>query len=142
MSTSFAEIRAELARIGDAPSVNGPWTYAQILEHCAQSIEYSTTAYPKLRSTLFRATIGKIVKRKFLRQGFMTHDLAAPVPGAPDFDPKLGVSEARERLLAAMRALENAKGPLAPHLAFGDCTRAEYEKIHAMHIANHFSRLA
>jgi hypothetical protein len=32
-------------------------------------------------------------------------------------------------------------GELAPHLAFGKCTREEYEKIHSMHIAEHLGRV-
>jgi hypothetical protein len=140
-ATSFSEVRAFLEKLGDHPEVRAGFTYGQLLEHCAQSIEYSMTAYPELRSGLFRATIGKIAKAKFLRQGFMQHDVNAPIPGAPALANDVDVARARERLLAAMAALESTTAELAPHLAFGRCTRDEYEKIHAMHIAEHLSRV-
>jgi hypothetical protein len=130
-----------LASLGDSPKVQGTFSYGQLLEHCAQSIEYSMTAYPELRSAVFRATIGRVAKAKFLRQGFMQHDLDAPIAGAPSLDPQGNVAKARERLLKAMAALESSAGELAPHLAFGKCTREEYEKIHSMHIAEHLTRV-
>jgi hypothetical protein len=140
-ATSFAEVRALLTSLGDAPTVRGTFTYGQILDHSAQSIEYSLTAYPELRSAVFRATVGRIAKAKFLRQGYMQHDVEAPIPGAPALDPETNVAKARERLLSAMKQLESFEGELAPHLAFGKCTREEYEKIHSMHIAEHLGRV-
>lgn len=99
------------------------------------------TAYPELRSAVFRATVGRIAKAKFLRQGYMQHDVDAPIPGAPALDPEANVSKARNRLLLAMERLATFDGELAPHLAFGKCTRDEYEKIHSMHIAEHLGRV-
>ncbi len=138
-ATSFSEIRSELERLGDAPEVTGTFSYSEILQHCAQSIEFSMSGYPELRSALFRATVGKIAKGKFLRQGFMTHKLDAPVPGAPSLDPSTSVARARQRLLAAMTTLSSFDGELAPHLAFGKCDKSDYEQIHSMHIAEHLT---
>jgi hypothetical protein len=138
-ATSFAQVRELLERLGDEPKVRGAFGYSQILEHCAQSVEYSLTGYPELRSAIFRATVGRIAKGKFLRQGFMQHKLDAPIPGAPDLDANANVERARTRLLTAMDALLASTAPLAPHLAFGRCTREEYEQIHSMHVAEHLT---
>lgn len=121
------------------------WTLAQALSHCAQSVEYSLSGYPRLRSGLFRATIGPIVKRKFIRAGQMKHDLTAPVAGAPDLPASLGFEESRTRLRDALRAFADHEGPLAPHLAYGRCTKDEYATLHLLHLQDHlraFSRSA
>ncbi|MBE7484105.1 MAG: DUF1569 domain-containing protein [Polyangiaceae bacterium] len=136
-ATSFREVRALLEGLGDAPALAGPWSYSEVLQHCAQSIECSMQGYPKLRSGLFRATIGRIAKRKFLKQGHMSHDLAAAIPGAPALDPALPLEAARERLLTAMGRFEALAAEPKEHLAYGPCTKAEYERLHAMHVANH-----
>ena len=78
--------------------------FAWALAHCAQSIEYSLTGYPKLRSGLFRATIGPLAKRKFIRANRMSHDVSAPVPGAPVLDGD-DVAAAKARLVAAVATL-------------------------------------
>jgi hypothetical protein len=35
------------------------WTLAQMLEHAAQSVEYSLRGFPEMKSGLFRATVGR-----------------------------------------------------------------------------------
>ena len=36
----------------------GTWSLAQVLNHAAQSIEYSMSGFPESKSALFRATVG------------------------------------------------------------------------------------
>jgi hypothetical protein len=121
---------AELA--GGAPP-GAAWALA----HCAQSIEYSISGYPRLRSGLFRATIGPLAKRKFLRAGAMSHDVRAPIAGAPDIPADLALADARTRLAAAIAAFRAHAGALAPHLAYGACTRDEYAALHLLHVEDH-----
>lgn len=126
--------------IRDLPAAQPPaqgFTLAQALAHCAQSIEYSITGYPSLRSGLFRATIGPLVKRRFLRAGRMSHDRAAPVPGAPVLAAELSLDDARARLRAAIATFRAHDGALAPHLAYGACTKADYTSLHALHVEDH-----
>lgn len=111
------------------------WTPAQILEHCAQSIEYSVRGFPQNKGSIFHATLGRLVSRKFLAQGFMRHSLDAPIPGAPEPEAK-NLEAAQARLLAAVAEFRAAQ-ELAPHFAFGKLSRAEFEKLHAFHIADH-----
>ncbi len=112
------------------------WPLAQALAHCAQSIEYSLTGYPQLRSGLFRATIGPIAKKKFIRANRMSHDIAAPVAGAPALEG-VAVGDAKARLVAAVAAFVAHDGPLAPHLAYGACTKPEYAVLHRLHVEDH-----
>lgn len=138
--TSFDEVLHELdglaRRIGDRADALVP-----ALAHCAQSIEYSMSGYPALRSALFRAVVGRLAKRQFLRRGAMSHDTSAPLPGAPPAEAS-SLEEATARLRRAIEAFRRFDGPLAPHLAFGECTKEEYEKLHAMHIADHLRAVA
>jgi hypothetical protein len=133
-----AEVLAALDRLeGDLP---GPWSLGQVLVHCAQSVEFSLTGYPKARGWLVRRVIGPRVMAGFLRRGAMTHDRAAPIPGAPPLgEPTL--AEGIARLRSAIAAFDAHQGPLAPHFAYGEVDKASYEKLHAMHVADHLSVL-
>jgi len=140
---SLDEVKAELLKLERAgsPQVEGEWSVAQVLIHCAQSIEYSLTGYPSRRSALFRATVGPLVLRKFLKQGFMGHDLKAPVPNAPGLPATATLSEGLSRLRKAITDFQAATGELAPHFAYGPVTRTQYDQIHAFHVANHLEEI-
>ena len=135
---SFDEVAREIDALERAgsPRVSGAWSLPKVLEHCAQSIEYSVTGYPVLRSAPFRATIGPLVKWRFLSRGEMSHGLDAVIEGAPPLtgtDPRIQ----EVRLRQAIAVFRSHHGALAPHLAYGPCTKAEYEELHAMHVADH-----
>ena len=83
-----------------------------------------------------------VLLRKYLRQGFMTHDVNAPIPLAPAISPTLPFEEGVAKVRGAMERFRVHVGPLAPHFAFGDISREEYERLHAMHLADHLSSSA
>src|ERR1700761_9037663 len=116
---SSAEVLAALDDVErNQPQLDGPWSLAQVLVHCAQSVELSITGYPSPRGWLVRRVIGPRFMAKFLRQGFLTHDRAAPTPGAPPLgEPTL--AEAVTRLRRAIATFDAHQGPLAPHFAYG-----------------------
>jgi hypothetical protein len=125
--------RLERARQVD---VSGPWSAHQILVHCAQSVEFSLSGYPRQRSSLFKATVGRVALRTFLRRGRLKHDRTAAIPEAPPLlDGTLGAGCARLR--AAFEAFLAFEAPPMPHFAYGAVTKAEYEALHAMHLADH-----
>lgn len=139
--TTWQQVHAGLDALerADRAEVPGPWTLPQVLVHCAQSIEYSLEGYPRPRSALFRATIGRIAKRKFLSQGYMSHGLDAAIPGAPALESP-NLRAALERLRRAIARFEAAEpSALKPHLAYGPCDKREYEALHAMHLADHLA---
>ena len=135
---TFDEVLGALPGLDPATRC-GPWPIAQALEHCAQSIELSLTCYPRLRAWPVRHLVGPLVKRRFLARGFMKHDLGAQLPEAPALDPHAALPSAVARLRQAIAAFRAHPGALAPHLAYGACTKAEYEALHAMHLADHLS---
>jgi len=118
---------------------NTNWSWFQILNHCAQSIEYSLTGYPENKPALFRITVGKIASTVFSSRGYMSHDLNAPIPSATAIPREGDEKEAMLRLYKAIEDFKNFSGELKIHFAYGELSKPDYEKAHAMHIANHLS---
>jgi hypothetical protein len=134
---SLQEIKNDLVALDPTGvATEGPWSVAQVLAHCAQSIEYSLIGFPLAKPGWFQATVGKLALGKFLRQGYMSHDLTAAIPGAPpphEGDPRAAL----DRLIAAIDKFEAHEGPFAPHFAYGSVDKARYGRVQAMHIAQH-----
>src|SRR5687768_4314240 len=125
VTTAFSRLARLVDELDPDLTSTSPWTLPQAIAHCAQSIEYSLSGYPRLRSSIFRATIGPLVKRKFIRASRMKHDITAPVAGAPDLPASLSLPDAISRIKAALSAFDAHPGPFAPHLAYGRCTKDE-----------------
>ena len=138
---SLAAAEEELARLAQARELlsDATWSWVQTLVHCAQSIEFSMSGFPEPKSRLFQHTIGSAAIAVFSWRGRMTHDLSEPIPGAPALDAKSDAAQAVERLRASMLAFAGWSKPLRPHFAYGDLGKQEYERAHAMHLANHLS---
>lgn len=131
---TFDDVLEEIE--GDLPRAPGERTTAQHLDHCAASVAASLDGYATLKPWIVRATIGKLVKRRFLSRGAMLHDTAAPLPGGSTL-PDRPLPEARAALVAAIARFRAHGGPTKPHPVYGDCSKAEYEALHSMHVADH-----
>lgn len=118
---------------------HGPWNVPQILTHLAQSIEYSMTGFPENKSVVIRKTIGRLVLGHFLSQGYMTHNLSDPIPGAPPLDESLSMQVGADRLRKAIADFRTFQGELKIHFVYDKVTHDEYDRVQAMHIANHLS---
>lgn len=117
------------------------WNLSQTLQHCAQTVRYSVTGYPRLKPALFRATAGALAKRVFLRRGAMKHSLTADIAGAPSLDADLPVPEAAAQLASAVTLFTTHTSPHALHPAYGRCTHAEFAALHTYHLAEHLPGL-
>ncbi len=118
------------------------WPLPQVLAHLAQSIEYSITGFPELRSGLFRATVGRAAFAVFDARGAMSHPLDQPIPGAPALADQTDLAAAGQRLVAAIDAFTAHAGALQPHFAYGALDKVAYARAHLMHIADHWRELA
>lgn len=138
---SLADAELEVTRLSTGKewvcgaSLNWP----QTLVHCTQSIDYSMSGYPQANSRLFQVTIGSAAFGVFTMRGRMSHDLDAPIPGAPSIAPAEDPVKALDRLRDAITRFRHWTGPLKPHFAYGHLDKSEYELAHAMHLANHLS---
>jgi Protein of unknown function (DUF1569) len=117
------------------------WNLSQTIQHCAQTVGYSVTGYPRLKPALFRATVGALVKRLFLMRGAMKHSLGAEIDGAPPLDPDLPVTEAVASLVEAVALFTAHTGTPAHHPVYGRCTHTQFGRLHAMHLADHLPGL-
>ena len=131
-----------LVRQPPLPPRGRAFLLGQALAHCGQSVRCSLTGYPKMRSALFRATLGRIALRKFLGQGYLSHDRAAQLAGTECIPTQVTLDDGADQLRSAIAAFRAHEGPLAPHLAFGVMPRELYARVHAMHVADHLSAFA
>lgn len=139
---SLADVTKELLAMDEHDAIKTKqWPLYEILAHCAQTIEYSMTGYPQMKPKIVRKTIGRIAIKKFMKQGFIKHNLTEHVPGAAKIATQGTIREGIDLLLKAIHDFEEYKGPLAPHLLFGELSKEEYDRYFAMHIADHFSEL-
>lgn len=119
----------------------GEWDPYQIFTHCAQSVEFSMSQFPEHKSTFFKGTIGKLAFSIFSFKGKMTHELNEPIPSAPKLAKSSDSIIALNRLKKSLIEFERYQGTLAPHFAYGELTKDEYEKAHLMHLYNHLQKI-
>ncbi|HYE71450.1 MAG TPA: DUF1569 domain-containing protein [Aquabacterium sp.] len=138
----FDAARRALMALGTQARTTAGWPLAQVLQHAAQSIEYSIDGFPAPKPALFQNTLGKGAWTVFNTRGRMSHSLTEPIPGAPALDAALPLERATTRLLAAIERFERHGGALQPHFAYGALDKRAYARAHLMHLANHWSEVA
>ena len=145
-SERFASVAAALKTLEQlktqAPRMTGAWDMAHVLHHAAQSIEFSIGGFPEPKPAWFRATLGSYAFALFKARGQMSHNLAEPIPGAPEIAQGQPLATAVEHAIAALQAFDQHGGVLAPHFAYGALDKADYSRAHLMHLANHWAELA
>ena len=140
---SVASALRTLDQLGaQPPRSRGRWDVPHVLHHIAQSIEYSMQGYPALKPAWFRASVGAYAFSLFSAGGQMTHNLAEPIPGAPDIAQGQPLAPAARHAIAALQAFARHSGPLAPHFAYGTLDKATYTRAHLMHLADHWNEAA
>jgi len=142
LELKIATALGRLERLTDKNLLStGEWDIAKIFMHCAQSIEYSMAEFPQHKSQFFKNTIGKLAFTIFESKGRMAHGLSEPIPGAPLIKSNLDSKIALDHLRLSFIRFLNYKGKLAPHFAYGDLTKKEYEVAHVLHLYNHLEEI-
>jgi len=139
---TFPTLASAIAAVKAAASghrTRSGWPLAQVFDHAAQSVEYSMSGYPELKSALFRATVGVAAFEWFESRGRMSHRLDEAIPGAPALADDLAASAAR--LVRALERFEAHRGKMRPHFAYGDLDWDEYRSAHLMHLADHWTEI-
>ncbi|NQZ28279.1 MAG: DUF1569 domain-containing protein [Colwellia sp.] len=119
----------------------GEWDIYKIFMHCAQSVEYSMSKFPQHKSNFFKNTIGTLAFSIFEYKGKMIHGLSEPIPGSALIKSSSDTNAALDHLKKSLIEFENYKGELAPHFAYGELTKSEYEIAHVMHLYNHLEEI-
>ncbi len=126
----------ELQRLDKGKVVTAKlWSYYQILNHCADSLEFSMSSYPRVMPSFIRKTIGKFFFKKLMKDGYMKP--GSPNPGAPKKREEGDVVSALKRLRNSISIFTKYEGPFGIHPIFDELTKSEWEKLHTFHIANH-----
>jgi hypothetical protein len=128
--STLAAARSAIAVLGARDRSDGAWPLPVVLNHLAQSIEYSIDGYPELKSALFRSAIGSVAFAVFEARGKMGHSLSEPIPGAPALDAQGALEPAKSRLLAALQRFEAHEGEFAPHFVYGALDKPQYLRAH------------
>lgn len=98
------------------------------------------TGYPEMDSPAMQA-LAKIAFGVFKSQGYMTHDLGAPVPGAPEIPESGPLEAAFLRLRNACSDFQHYTSALHPHFSYGELSYEEWELAHSFHCADHFNSM-
>ena len=138
--TLAAAMRAIESLAGGHKLASG-WSLSQMLNHAAQSVEFSLYGFPDMKSAAFRGTLGSAAFAWFDSRGAMSHGLEEPIPGAPALAADDPLPAAIARALKALRDFEAHTGALAPHFAYGALDKPRYTRAHLMHLANHWSQV-
>lgn len=141
--TSLKDARQRVLNLGfgEPKLQHESWSLSQLLQHLAQSVEYSMAGYPEMKNAVFRALIGNTAFAVFNARGAMSHSLSEPIPGAPALNPNTLVKDSMHRLIDALAAFEAWTGPLKPHFAYGALDKEQYTRAHLMHLANHWTQI-
>lgn len=140
--TSLETAKQELLNLKEQQgSKSKGWSPYVIFVHCSKTIEFSMSGYPALKPAIIRNTVGKIAFHKFMKQGYMRHDLMADVPGSEPIKDSGTFQEGKQILLQSIDKFSQYKGELQPHLLFGKLSKENYDQYFAMHIADHLSEL-
>lgn len=129
----------QLKKVAPQISLEGQWSLYQHLLHCTQSIQFSIQGFPSQKSPIFQQTLGKLAFNKFLSQGYMRHNRNEPIPDAPELVSSGDIQTAFDGLIQSIHAFNTHTGSLQPHFAYGQLSKNDYAKAHAMHLADHFA---
>ena len=137
---TLGDARRAVAPLAEHPlHTTGAWNLAQVLNHAAQSVEYSLDGFPEAKPALFQATVGHLAFALFDARGAMHHALDQPIPGAPALAADAPLPTAVQRLLNVFDRFERYGGALQAHFAYGALDKAAYTRAHLMHLANHWA---
>ncbi|MCT4623660.1 MAG: DUF1569 domain-containing protein [Schleiferiaceae bacterium] len=139
----FHQCNRELENVLNATSIdnNSSWELAKQLDHMRQSIVLSMTGYPEHKPEIFKSTLGRWAFNRFNQQNYLVHNIEEEIPGTKPASSNEDLEMAYSNLVTSMEEFLTFKGELKPHFAYGSLSKAEYEKAHAMHIADHLSAI-
>jgi hypothetical protein len=135
---SLRDVPADVDRLLAGNRTLGRWSLAQILNHLAVSIRYTTEGFPGRHAPwLIRKTIGFLVLQLMLRTERIAEGMKIPREYLPA--PDLDATCEAEKLRAAIDQLLTATGGLKPHPLVGELSPARWERYHCIHCAHHLS---
>ncbi|MBC7782487.1 MAG: DUF1569 domain-containing protein [Burkholderiales bacterium] len=136
---SFDQFRDDVRALAAGPYDRaGQWSLAQAADHIAMFLEMSMEGF-SVRVPWYLRIGGRPMKWITLRR----RSIPSGIKGPPGLMPPEGRTdkEAAERLLGAIARYTAHTQPLHPSPLFGRLPREEWDQIHLIHAAHHFSFL-
>lgn len=138
---TFGDWRSDIARLRNGPYARvGAWSLGQMCDHLDRVISMSLDGFPFRVPWYFRAA-GVVMKRVTLWRNTMPAGVKGPEPMMPTVTADADEQVCVDRLLVTLDRYEQHTGPLHPSPLFGRLTREEWDRIHLIHAAHHFSFL-
>lgn len=144
---SLEQCVAEVRRIVAASEAgrlvsSGQWTPGQILAHVAAWIEYGYRGYPIKPPPFFIRWVLRLRLRSMLERG-LPHGVKIPgVPGGTIGADEVTTVAAAERLLAALRRLEQRQEATFDSPAFGPMSHEDRVRLNLRHAELHLGHLS
>jgi len=134
---SFDEVMPEVAGLLDGHETVGNWSLGQILNHLAMTLRMSVDGTTLRAPWILRKTVAPFVLRNVFKTGRLREGIKLPESVLPR--PGLDARAEAEGLRAALDYYAAAAGPMADHPFFGRMSRADWDRLHLIHIAHHLS---
>jgi hypothetical protein len=131
------EVMPEVDRLLAGHATVGNWSLGQICNHLAGMYRMSVEGFGVQMPWLFRATLGRVFKKKIFAERRMKAGIKVP----ERFLPKPGLDDRAEAeaLRASIAHYRAHPEPRAPHPFFGQLTGDEWDRVHLIHSAHHLS---
>ena len=134
---SFNEVMPEVAGLLDGHETVGNWTLGQILNHLAGALRMSVDGIDFRAPWILRKTVAPFARRHVFKTGRIRDGIKLPEAALPR--PGLDARAEAEGLREALEYYAAATGPMADHPFFGPMSRADWDRLHLIHIAHHLS---
>ncbi len=137
--STLEEVRADIEELAGGSYVTvGKWSFAQILDHLASSLNASIDGFPFKASFFVRWFVAPMIKNSILtkqmKPGFnLPKKFSSYLPS-----DECTMDEALPKVLAAIKRFETEL-PLADHPFFGKMASEEWMNLHIRHAELHMS---
>jgi hypothetical protein len=131
------DVMPEVDRLLAGYTPAGNWSLGQICSHLAETYRMSVEGFGVQAPWLVRSTLGRVFKKKVLRERQMKAGIKVP----EKFLPKPGMDDRAEAesLRASIAYYLAHPETRALHPFFGRMTGDEWDRLHLIHSAHHLS---
>lgn len=138
---SFLAFRRDIDWLREGPYGRaGSWSLGQAAEHLTRVIAMSLDGFPFRVPFVFRLA-GPAMRWVTLWRGSIPSGIKGPAEMMPTAVPAGEEQQRVDALLALLDRYEAHTGPLHASPLFGKMTRQQWDRIHLIHAAHHFSFL-
>ena len=137
--STLDELRADIEAVSGGPYTTvGNWSFAQILDHLADTMNSSIDGFPFKAPWFFRWCIAPLIKNSILTRPMKAgHKLPKKYSSfLPSED--CTIEEALPKVLNAIKRFET-ETPTADHPGFGKMASEEWTQLHLRHAELHMS---